>query len=238
MELFTLGAGRGYSERDVREQARALTGFDNDWKRGAGNVNFRFDRERHDAGSKRIFGKTGSVRLAGRRPPLPRPPAARVLLRRQALALLHPGRARRGDASLARGDLPQGLRDPPGRGGDPPPPRAAQGPADGEAAGRLHGGPAARDRPRDRHDVLGLARVGDGPAPVHAAERRRLGRRALARHRHLPRPLVGRELRVAAVRADRQAGGPAARRAEGARRGARSSSGARRRCGRRPAPRC
>ncbi len=27
MELFTLGAGRGYTERDVREQARALTGF-------------------------------------------------------------------------------------------------------------------------------------------------------------------------------------------------------------------
>ena len=31
MELFTLGANRGYSERDVREQARALTGFRNDW---------------------------------------------------------------------------------------------------------------------------------------------------------------------------------------------------------------
>jgi uncharacterized protein (DUF1800 family) len=27
MELFTLGAGRGYGERDVREQARALTGW-------------------------------------------------------------------------------------------------------------------------------------------------------------------------------------------------------------------
>src|SRR5207247_3864562 len=31
MELFTLGAKHGYSERDVREQARALTGFHNDW---------------------------------------------------------------------------------------------------------------------------------------------------------------------------------------------------------------
>ena len=27
MELFTLGEGNGYDERDVREQARALTGF-------------------------------------------------------------------------------------------------------------------------------------------------------------------------------------------------------------------
>ena len=60
MELFTLGAGRGYTERDVREQARALTGFQNDWSRGAGAHNFRFESDRHDAGSKRIFGKTGA----------------------------------------------------------------------------------------------------------------------------------------------------------------------------------
>jgi uncharacterized protein (DUF1800 family) len=60
MELFTLGAGRGYTERDVREQARALTGFRNDWKRNIGPTNFRFDRERHDLGTKRIFGKRGN----------------------------------------------------------------------------------------------------------------------------------------------------------------------------------
>ena len=74
MELFTLGAGRGYSERDVREQARALTGFDNDWRRGVGSHNFRFVRDRHDSGTKRIFGKTGrfdwedAVRLCLRHP--------------------------------------------------------------------------------------------------------------------------------------------------------------------------
>ncbi|HUQ23571.1 MAG TPA: DUF1800 domain-containing protein [Gaiellaceae bacterium] len=60
MELFTLGAGAGYTERDVREQARALTGFANDWKRGAGSVNFRFEADRHDVGQKRVFGKTGT----------------------------------------------------------------------------------------------------------------------------------------------------------------------------------
>jgi uncharacterized protein (DUF1800 family) len=60
MELFTLGAGNGYSEHDVREQARALTGFANDWKRGAGTVNFRFETKRHDQGQKRVFGKTGA----------------------------------------------------------------------------------------------------------------------------------------------------------------------------------
>jgi uncharacterized protein (DUF1800 family) len=59
MELFTLGAGRGYTERDVREQARALTGFENDWKRGVGPTNFHFERERHDGGVKRVFGKRG-----------------------------------------------------------------------------------------------------------------------------------------------------------------------------------
>jgi uncharacterized protein (DUF1800 family) len=69
MELFTLGASRGYSERDVREQARALTGFRNDWREGVGPTRFRFDSERHDVGTKRIFGRRGrfdwrdSVRL-------------------------------------------------------------------------------------------------------------------------------------------------------------------------------
>ena len=59
MELFTLGAGRGYTERDVREQARALTGFRNDWRQGIGPYRFRFDRERADVGMKRVFGRRG-----------------------------------------------------------------------------------------------------------------------------------------------------------------------------------
>ncbi len=58
LELFGLGAGRGYGERDVREMARALTGFRNDWGDG-GPVRFRFDPEWHDAGTKTIFGKRG-----------------------------------------------------------------------------------------------------------------------------------------------------------------------------------
>jgi len=69
MELFTLGANRGYRERDVREQARALTGFRNDWDDGVGPHNFRYDSEFHDTGRKRVFGGAGkydwrdSVRL-------------------------------------------------------------------------------------------------------------------------------------------------------------------------------
>jgi uncharacterized protein (DUF1800 family) len=69
MELFTLGADRGYSEADVREQARALTGWRNDWDDGIGPHRFRYDPKFHDDGPKRIFGKSGrftwrdSVRL-------------------------------------------------------------------------------------------------------------------------------------------------------------------------------
>jgi uncharacterized protein (DUF1800 family) len=61
MELFSLGADRGaYSETDVREMARALTGFRNDWSAERGSYNFRFDATHHDAGAKTIFGQTGA----------------------------------------------------------------------------------------------------------------------------------------------------------------------------------
>ena len=77
LELFTLGAGRGYTESDVRQNARALTGFRNDWKPGVGTVNFRYDPSAHDAGVKTIFHKRGaftwkdSVRLAVAHPSHP-----------------------------------------------------------------------------------------------------------------------------------------------------------------------
>ncbi len=59
MELFTLGAGRGYTETDVREQARALTGFTYDWVEDRGPVNFRYVRRNHDTGVKTVFGQRG-----------------------------------------------------------------------------------------------------------------------------------------------------------------------------------
>lgn len=59
MELFTLGAGRGYSEGDVREQARALTGWRRDIVQGVGPTNFRYDPSLHDPGVKRVFGQSG-----------------------------------------------------------------------------------------------------------------------------------------------------------------------------------
>ena len=60
MELFSLGADRAaYTEDDVREMARALTGWTNDWD-NSGPTNFRFDPALHDATDKTVFGKTGN----------------------------------------------------------------------------------------------------------------------------------------------------------------------------------
>jgi uncharacterized protein (DUF1800 family) len=61
MELFSLGADRGaYTEADVRDMARAMTGWRNDWSAERGSYNFRFDASYHDAGAKTIFGQTGA----------------------------------------------------------------------------------------------------------------------------------------------------------------------------------
>ncbi len=62
MELFTLGASDGtypYTEDDVREQARALTGWTNKWDDDTGPYDFHFDPDLHDEGSKRIFKQRG-----------------------------------------------------------------------------------------------------------------------------------------------------------------------------------
>jgi uncharacterized protein (DUF1800 family) len=62
MELFTLGADRpgGYSEQDVREQARALTGWTNRRSRARGNYDFHYEPNLHDDGTKAVFGKNGA----------------------------------------------------------------------------------------------------------------------------------------------------------------------------------
>ena len=54
MELHTLGVHGGYTQRDVQEVARCLTGWtiDTGWHRGR----FRFDAARHDDGPKCVLG--------------------------------------------------------------------------------------------------------------------------------------------------------------------------------------
>jgi uncharacterized protein (DUF1800 family) len=58
MELFTLGADRGYDQLDVHNQARALTGWTNKWN-DQGPSDFHFDPTLHDTGVKKIFGHRG-----------------------------------------------------------------------------------------------------------------------------------------------------------------------------------
>jgi hypothetical protein len=76
LELFSLGVGH-YSEQDIREAARAFTG----WR--ADGEGFRFDARLHDSGRKTILGQTGSwdggdvVRIV-----LEQPAAARFLVRK------------------------------------------------------------------------------------------------------------------------------------------------------------
>ncbi|MFP2997691.1 DUF1800 domain-containing protein [Spongiivirga sp. MCCC 1A20706] len=53
MELFTLGQGN-YTENDVKEAARAFTG----WRHNA-KGEFKFAKRQHDIGQKTFFGKTG-----------------------------------------------------------------------------------------------------------------------------------------------------------------------------------
>lgn len=69
MELFTLGVDNGYTEKDVTEAARALTGWTYGLRRGARivptekpnrNAQFQFVAERHDDGVKTVLGKTGA----------------------------------------------------------------------------------------------------------------------------------------------------------------------------------
>ena len=57
-ELFTLGEGQGYTEEDVIETARALTGYVERGEEGCTQVTYRADR--HDEGTKTILGQTGN----------------------------------------------------------------------------------------------------------------------------------------------------------------------------------
>lgn len=79
MELFSLGLDQGYTEKDIAEAARALTGYNYDDTTGA----FRFHHAQHDTTDKTVFGKTGPwtgddlVRLI-----LEKPETARFVARR------------------------------------------------------------------------------------------------------------------------------------------------------------
>ncbi len=82
MELFSLGVGN-YKEKDIREAARAFTGWATTWDSGAEAFVFEFTPRLHDDGAKTVLGQTGKwngddvVRIL-----LRQPAAARFLVRK------------------------------------------------------------------------------------------------------------------------------------------------------------
>jgi uncharacterized protein (DUF1800 family) len=60
MELFTLGVTGGYTEHDVREAARALTGFKGNYREGR-PLTVSYVADRHDDGPKRLLGQRGRL---------------------------------------------------------------------------------------------------------------------------------------------------------------------------------
>ena len=85
MELHTLGVNGGYSQADVRELARILTGWTEGPKQPTG---FRFAKRAHDSGDKRLLGHTfgnrgeaegeDAIRLLARQPATARRIATRL----------------------------------------------------------------------------------------------------------------------------------------------------------------
>jgi len=59
MELFSLGARSGYTEIDVREMARTLTGWTNEYSPQFGVYDFHFEPKLHDFGRKKVLGRKG-----------------------------------------------------------------------------------------------------------------------------------------------------------------------------------
>ena len=191
MELFTLGHGSGYTERDVREQARALTAGTAHYRNGVGGGGFRFDRSRHDDAMKVVFGKVGAfnwnqaVQLARRAP------AQRRSSRASSGSYFIPVPA---DPDTQAG--PRGALRPIRRRSDPVVAAILKHPL-------LYTGPRMTKPPvvylagmlrtlGDRiatEDYVWLSALGR-TAALLPAERLRLERRPLARHVHVPGPLA------------------------------------------------
>ena len=216
MELFTLGAGSGYAERDVREQARALTGFRNDWADGSGPDPLPL---RPDAARRR------------RRSDLRQARARSAGSDACDLCLAHPAHPRffveklwsyfipvppsPPTASALEAHLPRGLRGAAGARGDPRHPalydaaRAMVKPPVVYTAGML------RALGRRIDTTPGLAVRRRRPVPLPPAERGGLGRHALARHRDVPRPLADRATPLRGSRSTQKRGHKPRRRRAG-----------------------
>ena len=107
----------------MRQLARALTGFRNDWT-DAGPTRFRFDKKFHDREAEAHLRQPRQVRLAGGRAAGHPPPPPPRVHGHEALGLLHPDQAvGRDDEGAGAAVRRQGPRRPPVAGGDPRAPR-------------------------------------------------------------------------------------------------------------------
>ena len=182
---------RGYSEGDVRQLARALTGFRNDWT-DAGPTRFRYDAEAARPGPKRIYGKRGKftwqegVRLVTRHR---RHPSS--WSRSSGATSSRPSRraaTRAGAGAAVRGGGPRGAA---AAGGDPRAPRPLRRgprmvkPPVVQAAGMLRAVGRGIDTAAWAWLCEGAGQYLFLPPNVAG-----LGRHALAGHRHVPRPLA------------------------------------------------
>jgi hypothetical protein len=155
-EFFTLGVDGEYTEHDVREHARALTGWTATWN-PVSKVpeDFRFDPVLHDSGMKVIYGHRGrfgwrdSLRLALTHPSHPGHFVSRMW------SYFSPEPLPAADARAAELVCVLGSADSPGCGGDVDAPTGARRSANGQAADRADSGDAACDRTLRRHRHLG-----------------------------------------------------------------------------------
>ena len=203
MELFTLGADRGYSQHDVHKQARALTGFTNNWSDAAAPTTSASTRRCTTTGSRRSSASAGALTIATRCRlcvDAPHPPV--VHGRPSCGATSSASRSpRRRCACWSAPTSHSGFEVRPLMEAILRHPLFYEGarmviPPVVYCAGLLRA--LAADRSDQR---LGLDRRADRPAAVRAAQRRRLGLHPLAGHLALGGALHRGQLRAAGQRA-------------------------------------
>ena len=102
MELFTLGEGH-YTEEDVKEAARAFTG----WSLDRETLAFIVSPRAHDGGTKTVLGKSGALRRRRSARPPARAPRDRAVRDGEALARIRFARPGSGGSAAHRRALPR-----------------------------------------------------------------------------------------------------------------------------------
>ena len=192
MELFTLGADRGaYTENDVRELARSLTGWDYDWSDELGVHNFHWDEAGPlGPGLQDRVRQDRALDVGGRRAHGRRPPEAPVVLRREALELLHPDArptpARRPSSSSSTSSSGYEIR--PVLEAILCSPQLYDGPRMVKPPTRVRRRDAARPQARDHRRTRG---AGCSPAPASASTTRPTSRAGTTSAGSTPTPRSG-----------------------------------------------